>query len=158
MEIFKYKEENGKKILQCNWVSCSWNVFLCVVHQLNVGQNLVILKALKYSAASSLYACLWVRHWSHLLKRMKLLKCLNQYQQVTLLTQKMHFHSHVFSWSRGQIHSWCKSAECLSSWWTSADLHQQRMWPRKAETKEIAPSNPPQSGKWNPALKLCHVL
>lgn len=106
-----------------------------------------------------LFVCLSfeVRHWSHLLKRMKLLKCFNQYQQVTLPTQKMHFHSHVFSWSRGQIHSWCKSAECLSRW-TSADLHQQRMWPRKAEMKEIAPSNPPQSGKWNPALKLCHVL
>lgn len=37
-----------------------------------------------------------VRYWSHLLKRMKLLKCLNQHQQVTLLTQKMNFHSHFF--------------------------------------------------------------
>ena len=55
----KCKEENGKKILHCSWVSCSWNVFLYVVRHLNVVHNLVILKAPKYSAASSLYACLW---------------------------------------------------------------------------------------------------
>lgn len=99
-----------------------------------------------------------VRYWSHLLKGMKLLRCLNQHQQVTLLTQKMKFPSHFFSWSRGQIHSWCESAGCLSSWWTSADLHQQRMWPRKAEMKEIAPHNPSQGGKWNPTLKHRHML
>lgn len=123
VKINKYKERNGKKIPQCSWVFCSWNVFLHVAHQLNVTCNLVVLKALKYSSAS--FLCVFeVRYWSHFLNRMKLAKSFNKPQQVTLRTQKMHFHSHFFSWSRGQIHNWCKSAEYLSSWWTSTDLHQ----------------------------------